>query len=193
VRARRVASHSDLRELVRNISRSSGIHLARPVAVEKPRDSSTLRLLNRTKPYPYATFAMPHYLIYHSCDITQAQYQALATAITKLHCELCTSCHTSPQASIPRHYFSKQLHGNTEIISLNKPRANLTPSLRTFLLREHNLPLHILFLLLRHNLCRRPTLSHKLHTRTPAPTRTLFRSPAPHSRHNHNGAVGRAH
>jgi hypothetical protein len=33
---------------------------------------------------------MPHYLIYHSCEITQAQYQALATAITKLHCELCT-------------------------------------------------------------------------------------------------------
>ncbi|KAF2032490.1 hypothetical protein EK21DRAFT_60772 [Setomelanomma holmii] len=31
---------------------------------------------------------MPHYLVYHSCDLSSSQYQAFATEITRLHCEL---------------------------------------------------------------------------------------------------------
>ncbi|KAL5113406.1 hypothetical protein ACEQ8H_008703 [Pleosporales sp. CAS-2024a] len=31
---------------------------------------------------------MPHYMVYHSCELKQEQYQAFAAALTDLHCEL---------------------------------------------------------------------------------------------------------
>ncbi|KAH4216322.1 hypothetical protein HBH69_168350 [Parastagonospora nodorum] len=90
---------------------------------------------------------MPHYMVYHSCDISQQQYQAFASALTKLHCDL----FSAPSAFVNITFLPSPSSSSTSTSS---------PTVHTFV-GAHSHPTNFIHAHLRP---RGPSNAPKLHT-----------------------------